>query len=294
MTILQSFHSGLRLAVAAVMLICAPLLAVGAQAQGKGSTLYEFEGVQFDAAERERIGAADTQLQRGVDALKRSDWATAQRDCSAAYESFVRVRLPDRGLGAQAYKWALACIADAQSGRGDWYMACRTYSGNGYFSLRMENARQMCVHKGAARETSQQSTQAAAQPSHSEYAASFKTFANRLIRLNELPGGSGRTAMAQELNGDCARLRAFGHQVPPAPAAAGYCAGIVAFEQGRSGEACKTMWTGAGSIRTALRGQMLAEQRSHSVELQTMLDTFRPICADMGYTWPDFGAVWPH
>lgn len=294
MTILQSFHSGLRLAVAAVMLICAPLLAVGAQAQGKGSTLYEFEGAQFDAAERERIGAADTQLQRGVDALKRSDWAAAQRDCSAAYESFVRVRLPDRGLGARAYKWALACIADAQSGRGDWYMACRTYSGNGYFSLRIENARQMCVQKGAAQEATQQSTPASALASHSEYAASFKAFANRLIRLNELPGGSARTEMAQELNSDCAKLRGFGQRVPPAPAAAGYCAGIVAFEQGRSAEACKTMWTGASSIRTALRGQMLAEQRSHGVELQTMLDTFRPICGEMGYPWPEFSAAWPH
>lgn len=270
------------------------VLAVPQAVHAQGSKMYEFEGVQFDAAERERIGAADAQLQRGVSALKRSDWATARRECSAAYESFVRVRLPDRGLGAQAYKWALACIADAQSGSGDWYMACRTYSGNGYFSLRMENARQMCVQKGAAQEAAPAATQGPSQAGHSEYAGTFAAFAGRLTRLNSLPGGSARTAMAQEMNSDCAKLRGFGQRVPPAPAAAGYCAGIVAFEQGRSGEACRTMWSSAGSIRTALRGQMLQEQRNHGVELQGMLDTFRPICADMGYTWPDFGAVWPH
>jgi hypothetical protein len=286
MTILQSFHSGLRLAVAAVMLICAPLLAFGAQAQGKGSEIYVFEGFQFDAADRNRIGAANDRLLRGVDALKRSDWATAQRECAAAYSEFIDVRLPEIGKGKEAYQWARACVADSHAARGNWESACRGYKNSGYFSLRVGNPRQMCAQHGAAEE--------ATLATHSEYAASFKTFANRLIRLNELPGGSGRTAMAQELNIDCAKLRAFRQQVPPAPAAAGYCAGIVAFEQGRSGEACKSMWTGAGSIRTALRGQMLAEQRSHSVELQTMLDTFRPICADMGYTWPDLGAVWPH
>ena len=268
------------------MLICAPLLAFGAQAQGKGSEIYVFEGFQFDAADRNRIGAANDRLLRGVDALKRSDWATAQRECAAAYNEFIDVRLPEIGKGKEAYQWARACVADSHAARGNWESACRGYKNSGYFSLRVGNPRQMCAQHGAAEE--------ATLATHSEYAASFKTFANRLIRLNELPGGSGRTAMAQELNGDCARLRAFGQQVPPAPAAAGYCAGIVAFEQGRSGEACKSMWTGAGSIRTALRGQMLAEQRSHSVELQTMLDTFRPICADMGYTWPNLGAVWPH
>ena len=286
MTILQSFHSGLRLAVAAVMLICAPLLAFGAQAQGKGSEIYVFEGFQFDAADRNRIGAANDRLLRGVEALKRSDWATAQRECAAAYSEFIDVRLPEIGKGKEAYQWARACVADSHAARGNWESACRGYKNSGYFSLRVGNPRQMCAQHGAAEE--------ATLATHSEYAASFKTFANRLIRLNELPGGSGRTAMAQELNIDCAKLRAFRQQVPPAPAAAGYCAGIVAFEQGRSGEACKSMWTGAGSIRTALRGQMLAEQRSHSVELQTMLDTFRPICADMGYTWPDLGSVWPH
>ena len=268
------------------MLICAPLLAFGAQAQGKGSEIYVFEGFQFDAADRNRIGAANDRLLRGVDALKRSDWATAQRECAAAYSEFIDVRLPEIGKGKEAYQWARACVADSHAARGNWESACRGYKNSGYFSLRVGNPRQMCAQHGAAEE--------ATLATHSEYAASFKTFANRLIRLNELPGGSGRTAMAQELNIDCAKLRAFGQQVPPAPAAAGYCAGIVAFEQGRSGEACKSMWTGAGSIRTALRGQMLAEQRSHSVELQTMLDTFRPICADMGYTWPDLGAVWPH
>jgi hypothetical protein len=270
------------------------MLTVPQPGHAQGSKMYEFEGVQFDAAERERIGAADAQLQRGVSALKRSDWATARRECSAAYESFVRVRLPDRGLGAQAYKWALACIADAQSGSGDWYMACRTYSGNGYFSLRMENARQMCVQKGAAQEATPAATQGPSQASHSEYAGTFAAFAGRLTRLNTLPGGSARTALAQELNGDCARLRGFGQRIPPAPAATGYCAGIVAFEQGRSGEACRSMWSSAGSIRTALRGQMLQEQRNHGVELQGMLDTFRPICGDMGYTWPGFDQAWPH
>lgn len=268
------------------MLICAPLLAFGAQAQGKGSEIYVFEGFQFDAADRNRIGAANDRLLRGVDALKRSDWATAQRECAAAYSEFIDVRLPEIGKGKEAYQWARACVADSHAARGNWESACRGYKNSGYFSLRVGNPRQMCAQHGAAEE--------ATLATHSEYAASFKTFANRLIRLNELPGGSGRTAMAQELNIDCAKLRAFGQQVPPAPAAAGYCAGIVAFEQGRSGEACKSMWTGAGSIRTALHGQMLAEQRSHSVELQTMLDTFRPICADMGYTWPDLGSVWPH
>jgi hypothetical protein len=188
MTILQSFHSGLRLAVAAVMLICAPLLAFGAQAQGKGSEIYVFEGFQFDAADRNRIGAANDRLLRGVDALKRSDWATAQRECAAAYSEFIDVRLPEIGKGKEAYQWARACVADSHAARGNWESACRGYKNSGYFSLRVGNPRQMCAQHGAAEE--------ATLATHSEYAASFKTFANRLIRLNELPGGSGRTAMA--------------------------------------------------------------------------------------------------
>lgn len=262
------------------------LLALPQSARAAASETYVFEGFHFDAADRARIGAADDRLQRGVDALKRSDWATAERECAAAYNEFIAVRLPEIGLGKEAYQWARACVADSHAARGNWEPACRGYRNSGYFSLRVGNPRQMCAQYGAAEE--------AALTTHSEYAASFKTFANRLIRLNELPGGSGRTALAQELNSDCAKLRGFGQRVPPAPAAAGYCAGIVAFEQGRSGEACRTMWTSASSIRTALRGQLLQEQRNHGVELQAMLDTFRPICADMGYTWPEFGGLWPH
>ncbi len=270
----------------AVALAFLAMLALPQTARAAGSETYVFEGFHFDAADKARIGAANDRLQRGVDALKRDDWATAQRECAAAYNEFIDVRLPEIGLGKQAYQWARACVADSHAARGNWESACRGYRNSGYFSLRVGNPRQMCAQHGAA--------EGATLATHSEYAASFKTFAGRLARLTALPEGDARTALGQELNGDCASLRAFGQRVPPAPAAAGYCAGIVAFEQGRSGEACRTMWTSAGSIRTALKGQMLAEQRSHGVELQAMLDTFRPICAEMGYTWPDFGAVWPH
>lgn len=273
------------------------MLAWPLAAQANGSEIYVFEGVQFDASERARIGAANDKVERGIEALKRNDWATAHSECSAAYETYTRVRLPARGLGAQAYKWALACISDSQAGRGDWYMACRTYSGNGYFSLRFGDQRQACAQKGepttgaAATGTSRPGSAA---PTHSEYAAAFAAFAGRLERLNALPGGSARSAMGLELANDCARLRTFGWAIPPAPAAANYCAGVVAFERNNANEACRTMWTGAGSIRIALRGQMLQEQRNHGAELQSMLDTFGPICADMGYTWPGFDQTWQH
>lgn len=115
-----------------------------------------------------------------------------------------------------------------------------------------------------------------------------------MSRLTALPEGSATTALAQELTGDCARLRTIRQQIPPATAAAGYCNGIVAFEQGNSANACRTMWTNAEWIRLALQRQMLAKQRSHGERMQSTLDTFRPICADMGYVWPEFGAVWPH
>lgn len=120
------------------------LLAWVVASPASGAEMYMFEGVQFDADEKARISGANDKVLSGIEALKRNDWTTAHQQCSAAYETYTRVRLPDRGLGAQAYKWALACIADSQAGRGDWYMACRTYSGINYFSVRFENPRQKC------------------------------------------------------------------------------------------------------------------------------------------------------
>lgn len=262
------------------------MFALPQAAHAQGSGTFVFEGFHFDAAEKARINQANDLLQNGVNALKRNDWATAQRDCTRAYGIFNNVGLPNQGMGKEAYQWALACIADSHAGRGNWSEACDRYREIGYYSLRIGNPRQMCAQQGSA-EGSSLST-------HSEYAASYRIFTERVTRLTALPEGSARTALAQELTGDCTRLRTFRQQVPPALAAAGYCSGIVAFEQGNSANACRTMWTSAGWIRIALQKQMLAEQRSHGERLQSTLDTYRPICADLGYAWPEFGGLWPH
>ena len=256
--------------------------------------MYTFDGMRFSAADRAKIGNADTQAKLGVAALYRSDWTAALQHCRAAWGTFSEL-MPITPKTRPFFDQVGVCMADAHANLGDINKACGIYRSNGFQTYRVRDPRALCArYPAAAAASTNRDTVVASPSSNNEYAAAAGNFINRLAQLSAMPFGSARYAKAAELAPDCDKLRSFATSVPPALAAAGFCNGVIARERVDSKTSCKIMWTSAGQIRTALASQLTPNMRAHAVDLKAMLDSFGPTCARDGYPWPAFSAAWPH
>lgn len=269
----------LRLSRIAVQFLTTLLVLASNPVQAAPEKTYEVDGYRFSEASRARIGTADEQMKLGISALKSGDWARAQRLCDTALNTYVDVGIPLTENTRPIFDQAKTCLADTYAAQGDWDRACRIYQRLGFKTYRFTSPRMQCEKFSTESDPNR--------TNHTQYTAAFAGFAGRLTALNGLPEGNARNAKVAELAKDCVLLRGFSPQVPPALGAASYCSGIVAFENGDPEKACKILWAGAKETRTALAGQLRQEQRDHAAELRDRLATFRPICADSGYAWPD-------
>ena len=248
---------------------------------------YEFEGVVFSAEEHARFVAAMAQSERGVAALGRNEWDTAVRECSAALATYRDIYLPEQGEGNAIYELARSCTADGYAAQDNWARACPLYVKTDYVGLVVVNAKRMCEQ--FRRDTD------SAEDAHTRYAETFATFADHLANLIAAPDGSSeRASKATILADDCTALSGYRESPPTAPGAAEYCRGIIYFVNGDGRAACKTMWQGAAYMNHAMDSPMLDMQRRHGRETVATLDTYRPICANMGYVWPAYDEAWPY
>lgn len=247
---------------------------------------YEIEGYRLSPEGGKRLREADADLRSGLEALSRRDWRNAELRCGRALSTYRALGLPSTGRIAEWYRLSKACVADSEAMTGRWLSACAEYRQIGYDqSIWVRNARQMCAKYDPGT--------SAAPASHDDYADEFARFSGKVGALTAMPAGAARTAKAAELGGTCARLDAYRDSIIPARGAAAYCQGIVAFEQGKSGTACQTMWTGARYMQTAVGLAMIPQQAEHARKVKVSLEGFRSTCAEMGYAWPAFSANWP-
>lgn len=266
-------------------LILAAATAFAAPAQAREET-YVFEGFHFDAADYARYREGVERIGRGLSALERGDWATAERECSAAYGTFIDIRLPEMGEGVRVYNTARSCMADAHAARGNWDRACPLYKRANYDTFRIKDPRAQCSRYAPDDD--------ATLANHSRYARTFATFGQRQAELSALPEGPSRLAVAERMFSDCQALGNFEETVPPAIAAAGYCFGIVLIERGNTRKACEVLWLSARNIKSAMAKPMMEVQRQHGRNVQDNLESLRPYCTDEGYRWPAFDQAWPY
>lgn len=249
----------------------------------RAEEIYELEGFQFTKSQKQAFEAGWAQMERGLADLKARRFADAYRNCGAAYGTFIKLRIPELGEGARGYNLARACMGDAQYGLGDTALACSFYKDAGYLELGVRNTSALCQKWDAEVDN------------HNAYNKVVAGFSDRVAQLQALPEGSSqRTAMAETIAGDCQALKGYIATVPPAIGAMGYCSGIVLFERGNGKSACRNLWMGAKGLNIKMQEKMLDPQRRHGERMREQLESFRPICADMGYRWPDFASDWPY
>ena len=281
MLILKSLRSSWRKLAMAFAAAIGLSLVIASPARSE--ELYELEGFQFTKSQKQAFEAGWAQLERGLTDLKQRRFADAYRNCGGAYGTFIKLHIPELGEGARGYNLARTCMGDAQYGLGDTALACSFYKDAGYMELAVRNPRGLC-----------EKWDAAVNP-HNEYAKVVADFSGRVAKLQAMPEGSSeRAAMTETIAGDCKALRGYIDTVPPAIGAMGYCSGIVLFERGNGKSACRNLWMGAKGLNIKMQEKMLDPQRRHGEQMRAQLETFRPICADMGYRWPDFSQDWPY
>lgn len=283
MTFAKTPPAGWRMTVLALAAICC---LAGAAPALAGETMYQFEGFQFTSSQRDRYREGVSQLQAGVEALGRSEWDSAARKCSSAYNIFIEIRLPEMGKGKDIYNMARSCVADAHAAQGNWDNACSLYKRTGYVSLRIRNPRENCA-KFAPDDD-------ATLANHSNYARTFAAFGERQAELSAQPEGPARSAVAEKMFSNCQALGNFKDTVPPAIAAAGYCFGIVLVERGNTKKACEVWWLSARNIKAAMAKPMMEVQQRNAINIRDNLESLRPYCADEGYRWPAFDQAWPY
>lgn len=268
------------LQLALLALTTAPAVSAGRDVVG-----YELEGVRFSPEERTRLNAADERLRRGVAALESGDWTTASSECAFALGTFENVGLPDRGKVAPTYLAARICVADSNAAIGNWVRACHFYRITGYQTMRIRDPKAECQKLEAKREASI--------VSHEDFQAVSIELADQMNLVIAAPEGPQKQARAAEMAGICNRMASLAHGIPTATAKAGYCRGVIAFVDGKGGHACEIMFTSAQNLRSVLSEPMLDEQRRDGEDLARVLATYRPICNNMGYVWPDLSDEWP-
>lgn len=276
--------AGVRGIAAMVLAICAAAIAAPGSAS-RDIVGYELEGVRFSPEERTRLNAADERLRRGLAALESGDWTTASSECAFALGTFENVGLPDRGKVAPTYLAARVCVADSNAAIGNWVRACHFYRITGYQSMRIRDPKAKCQQLEAKEE--------AAISSHEDFQGVSVELADQMNLVIAAPEGPQQQARAAEMAGICNRMASLAPSIPIATAKAGYCRGVIAFVDGKGGRACELMFTSAQNLRSVLSEPMLDEQRRDGENLARVLATYRPICNNMGYVWPDLSAEWP-
>jgi len=239
---------------------------------------YSIEGYQLSEHSVGVIRRADDQKNRGIDALGRGAWASAQRDCAAAIAGYSSTGLPSSGRAASVYREAYACVADAEMKLGNLDDACDRYRDISYYTLMDRSPREMCEARSAAVEARFQAWD--------DYADTFARFSSQTGQLQSFTEGSAaRAQAASDLAATCASLNSFGREVEGARAATGYCSAIVKFEAGDFPGACALLATARSDLSRLDRSLLAPERSRHVQALATTIEGFRPTCSNTGSAW---------